>query len=107
MVHDWLFGDVSKFLTQARYPRWSDEDASWTVDGVAFYLRKSTEWVRARARAGLLPARKIGRAWSFNPREIRAIAHGQGRPHPLRRKPPAKGLKGGQRRLQATGRSAR
>ena len=49
----------------------------WTVEEVARYLRLSPGTVRAMARRGELPARKIGRVWRFAPKVVKAFVRGR------------------------------
>ena len=49
----------------------------WTVEEVASYLRLSPTTVRAMARRGELPGRKVGRVWRFAPHIVKKFIHGQ------------------------------
>ena len=48
-----------------------DTEPLWTVEEVAKYLRLSPTTVRAMARRGYLPARKVGRVWRFLPSAVK------------------------------------
>lgn len=48
----------------------------WTVEEVASYLRLSPTTVRAMARRGELPGRKVGRVWRFAPQVVKRFIHG-------------------------------
>lgn len=39
----------------------------WTAEETAQYLRMNLEVLRRKARAGLVPAVKVGRCWKFRP----------------------------------------
>ena len=45
----------------------------WTVEDVANYLRLKQETVRMMARANKIPALKVGKAWRFNPSDIKGM----------------------------------
>lgn len=49
----------------------------WTVEEVASYLRLSPTTVRAMARRGDLPGRKVGRVWRFVPQVVKNFICGQ------------------------------
>lgn len=46
----------------------------WTVKDVSFYLGFSPRYVYQLARDGVLPAKKCGNRWFFNPSKVRAYA---------------------------------
>lgn len=50
------------------------------VAAVASVLNKSEDWVTRQARAGVIPARKVGRTWEFTEADVQAYidaaAHG-------------------------------
>lgn len=56
----------------------------WTVEEVASYLRLSPTTVRAMARRGDLPGRKVGRVWRFAPQVVKNFIHRQ---EPLQKTP--------------------
>jgi excisionase family DNA binding protein len=45
----------------------------WTVEDVASYLRLKEETVRMMARAGKIPAIKVGKVWRFKASEIKGM----------------------------------
>ena len=49
----------------------------WTVEEVASYLRLSPTTVRAMARRGDLPGRKVGRVWRFVPQVVKKFIYRQ------------------------------
>jgi excisionase family DNA binding protein len=49
----------------------------FTVDDVADLLQYQPETIRQMARDGRLPARKVGKAWRFDPHEIETWIHSQ------------------------------
>jgi excisionase family DNA binding protein len=48
-------------------------ESLWTVEETAMYLKLNAETIRAMARRGDLPAKKIGKVWRFDPAMIRNI----------------------------------
>jgi excisionase family DNA binding protein len=61
------------------------EEAMWTAEQVAAYLKVSKRWVHASAHAGNLPAtrltgRKRNILWRFVAADIRAYARGEWKP---------------------------
>lgn len=53
-------------------PAGAAADPLWTVVEVARYLRLEPETVRTLARAGRIPAVKVGRVWRFKKELIEA-----------------------------------
>ncbi len=51
-----------------------------TVDDAAGYLRKSSSWVYKAARAGLLPALRVGWEIRFELEALQAYARGEWKP---------------------------
>lgn len=51
----------------------SETERPWTVEEAAEWLQLDEETVRRWARAGRLPARKLGREWRFAPADVRAF----------------------------------
>lgn len=49
------------------------EEPLWTVEDVANYLRLKQETVRMMARAGKIPALKVGNFWRFRISDIKGM----------------------------------
>ena len=51
-----------------------DASRPWTVKDVAYFLGCSSRHAYQLARDGLLPGRKVGGRWYFDPAKVRAYA---------------------------------
>lgn len=56
------------------------DDALWTADDVAAYLKVSRSWVYHRAESGELPHLRVGGLLRFQPDEIRAYPQQSAKP---------------------------
>jgi len=54
------------------------DDALWTADGVAAFLKVSLSMVYKLVKAGRLPAVRIGALYRFQSEQVRAFARGEG-----------------------------
>ena len=58
----------------------SGTEPLWTVEDIANYLRLQPETVRIMARAGRIPAIKVGKVWRFKAREVKEILESRTNP---------------------------
>jgi excisionase family DNA binding protein len=67
-------------------------DSLMTLEEVAAYLRLSKDTVYRMAKAGAVPACKVGNQWRFRPVEVEAwLEDHRNAPGPARQRQPPKG----------------
>lgn len=63
--HEQVKGISAAIDWTAENPTTGNDDALWTVEDVADFLKLQPETIRCMARRGELPAIKLGKVWRF------------------------------------------